>query len=195
MGLFDDAGIDAEELAVSGKAPIGTFDAEITNSEQVLSKKGDPYIVFTYVIKEHEWPIQDWFRILPEGRKIPDLDNELVYQPARGRMPAQTEKEFFTNAYKQLKRRLMDFGVAPERVNSVDPSEFIGHHVQLTLGDNPNNNFPKITKVTTPGASGTTLPKAQPSPITSVTTHTTPSPTSPTAVYEGASDNPFAKKA
>lgn len=193
MGLFDDAGIDASELNV-GKL-VGDYKAVVTNVEQKKSKKDDPYLVFSYTLPESDFPVQDWFILLPEGKTFADLDDTdgeaHAYDTAKGAHVKQTELAFYKRAYKNLKARLVDLGVPEDQVNSVNPEEVIGTEIILTLRENPKSDFPTISKVTIPGASGTSLPTI--APAATPTASATSAPASASAAAAPSGVNPFAK--
>lgn len=202
MGLFDDAGIDDAELKVSGKIEPGDYPGEVSNMEVTHSKEkvneetgqktgGDRYVVLSYALAEDvsEFPVQDWFRILPEGKTFDDLDDEDNSYNTTPWGAKQTEKAFYKNAYKQLKKRLMSIGVPENMVNKVGPDDLIGTKVIVSLVENKKSTFPKIKDVTAPGSSGTSLPSAQGASATATA--------SPLASASGApttASNPFARK-
>lgn len=181
MGLFDVAGINPDEIEVSTSHKPGNHPFTVTGVDIKNSKAGDPYVIFSYDIDE-DWPLQDWFRILPEGKTIAQCDdtddsfNTYSYRNNKGEMVnvRQTEKTFFENAYKQLKRRLMDLGVPEDKVNSINPMDLKGVQGMVTTAIKPNSDFPSIKKVWIPAASGTALPSAGAMP----TAPTMPSATS-----------------
>lgn len=202
MGLFDDAGIDDAELKVGAKIEPGDYPGEVSGMEVKLSKEktaedgtksgGDRFVVLSYTLAEDvsEFPIQDWFRILDEGKTFDDLDDEDDSYNVTPWGSKQTEKAFFKNAYKQLKKRLMSLGVPEDKVNSVGPDDLIGAPVIVSLVENKKSTFPKIKDVSAPGSSGTSLPSA-PGPST---TASASSPASASAAPTTAPSNPFARK-
>lgn len=194
MGLFDDAGIDAE-ADLDSVLKDGDHPAEITDiikSKESQATPGTFYHTWEYTTPDHDWPIRKMFRILPPGRTFADLDDTddsfNVYTTTK-RTVRQTERAFYRQKYQEIKRWIMQHGVDEDKVNSVDVNDFVHMNVIITTFTD-KKGYAQISGVTVPGASGTTLPTvsnvqtATPTATESVTASASPVP---------AGTNPFAR--
>ena len=165
MGLFDDAGIDADELA-TGVLDPGDHKAVLTAiSLETYPKYGRddydvPNYVLEYSVENFDFALKEFFPVLPDGVTFANLDDEddtFNVFTARGRTVNQTERKWWSSNYASLKRRLVSLGVEESRVNSVALDDLVGTEVVLTTDLN-KKGFARITKVSVPGASGVKLP-------------------------------------
>lgn len=168
MGLFDDAGIDTNDLGTDLKA--GDHPATITDivrSKESENTPGEFYHIWEYTTPDHDWPIRKFFRILPPGRTFADLDDTddsfNVYTGRGNRVVRQTEKNFYLSKYRDIKRWIVQHGVDEEDVNSVDVSDFVNMSVTITTSTN-KKGYAQVDAVTVPGASGATLPTVSSAP-------------------------------
>lgn len=201
MGLFDDAGIDADELdsgLADGKHPAVLSAVE---RKDVPIKRGEeetrPQLVWVYMVDGYEFPLQKFFPIL-EGKKLSDCDDTddsfNTYSTARGEV-RQTERAYWKSQYRSLKMWVIGHGVAEEHVNSVNPADLVNTRVLLSTKRNAKG-YANPVGVTAPGASGATLPTtpaptANPATSASVTA-TASAPSAPTGT--APITNPFAAK-
>lgn len=202
MGLFDDAGIDAEDLDTGLKD--GPHDAILTEvdgyyvAQKVDDKIGREhvYVVFEYTTPDHGFPVKDFFEILPKGMKITDCDDtDDSYNKYTGRGGVevrQTEKKYYLRKFRELKANLIALGVPETQVNNVDPKDLKGTAVVIVTKKKGKSGFAQIESVSVPGSSGTSLPK--PTSFVSAQPTVASAPTVATAAPAAAvGANPFAR--
>lgn len=102
-----------------------------------------------------------------------------------------TEFKENTESVKKLKKFLVDIGIPPAEINSVDPETgLIGIEVVLTMGPQKDNpNFSEVKFVEAPRISGVVLPQSRVSP--SATAYSGQARTAPASAPAAAAVNPF----
>jgi hypothetical protein len=202
MGLFDDAGIDANDLDTGLKD--GPHDAVLTeivgrHPANNLDARGIQryYSVFSWTTPDHDYPVKDFFEVLPEGRSFADLDDTddsyNVYTNGRTQKQVrQTELAYFRGKYRTLKLYYISLGVPEDKVNSVEESDLLNMKAVIVTKKN-RGGFAQIVTVTVPGSSGVTLPTQSAVQNQPTQTVSASAPASATTAPAGTNVNPFAR--
>jgi hypothetical protein len=199
MGLFDDAGIDEQELndldtgLKDGKHPAVLTDLplhEKTKEDGTVTR----YQVFEWTVENHDWPVKQFFEILPPGLTLAtcdDTDDSFnVYNGRRGQV-RQTQKAYYRGKMAALKRQYESLGIPEERMNTVSKEDLKNLKAVIETTRN-KQGYAQIDKVSVPGASGTSLPKPPVGPVMNGATASVPDFV-PTAGTGSVGVNPFAK--
>lgn len=151
MGLFDELDEDFTEIEEPALGlPPGTYEAMVS-SVTTESKDSGTYVVFTYTVTE-EGPLK--------GKSHKEFKKTVV-----GR--AQNDKDREAIGY--IKQRLRSLGVAPERMNTIDPDDLVGTEIALTLVNQRNNpDYRQVQKIVLLDASSDEAP-VLPEPASSKT--------------------------
>jgi hypothetical protein len=193
MGLFEDAGIDASDLDLG--LSDGQHPAVISKITERQPGKKDPsvfYQVWEYTTPDHDYPIMEFFQILPEGKRLADCDDTddsfNVYEnPRTGKTVKQTELNYFRGKYRQLKSRMVSVGVPEDKINAVSSRDLINTPVTITT--KRRGAYANIVDVVVPGAAGVSLPSRS---AGATSTDASASDTA-SATTAPAGSNPFAR--
>lgn len=199
MGLFDDAGIDPDDLVTGledGPHPAvlsKVFQKDFKYGNKIDPEATRPNLVFEYEVEGAAFPVNKLFPIAPGPiSEMDDTDDTYNVYPVKTRIIRQTEQAFWRGQYRNLKQWLIGHGVDPADVNRVDPQDLVGTKVVLST-KRSKTGFTNAVNVAVEGASGTSLPTRS----ASASAQTSASATAPASAVSAPTGtvkvNPFAK--